>query len=94
MINSEQGLKNAFSRSVQLVYDEIREKCPVRTGRLKNSLTCTAENNVGEISTDVEYAAMVEFGAGGRRPKAFMKNGLEAAKGKVAEIYLEELLND
>lgn len=91
---SENALKNAFERSVGLIHHEISERCPVRTGRLKKSLNYTAEENYGEIKTDVEYAALVEFGAAGRRPKAFMKNGLSAAKVQIAEIYREEILND
>jgi len=90
---SEKALKNAFKRSVELIHREVRERCPVRTGRLKNSLQYTVENNRGEIKTDVEYAAMVEFGAAGKRPKAFMKNGLTAARIQLAEIYREEILN-
>lgn len=91
---SEKALKSAFERSVELIYREVSERCPVRTGRLKNSLNYIAENNRGEIKTDVEYAAMVELGAAGRRPKAFMKNGLTAARVQLAEIYREEILND
>lgn len=90
---SEKALKNAFERSVELIHREISDRCPVRTGRLKKSLNYTADNNRGEIKTDVEYAAMVELGAAGRRPKAFMKNGLSAARVQLAEIYREEILN-
>lgn len=91
--NPEKLLTRAFERTVSLIHGEIREKCPVRTGRLKRSIACEIKSGRGEIKTDVEYAAAVEFGAAGRRPNPFMKNGLSAARVMIADIYREEILN-
>lgn len=36
--------------------------CPVDTGRLRNSITHTADRDTAYIGTNVEYAAYVELG--------------------------------
>ena len=45
-------------------------KCPVDTGRLRNSITHATQDDVEYIGTNVEYAAYVEFGTSkmGARP--------------------------
>lgn len=39
--------------------------CPVDTGRLRNSISHTADEEAAYIGTNVEYAPFVEYGHGG-----------------------------
>ena len=45
-----------------------KKNTPVDTGRLRNSITHTADSNAAYIGTNVEYAPYVELGARGRKP--------------------------
>lgn len=50
-----------------------KEKCPVVTGRLRNSISHTAQDRTAYIGTNVEYAPYVELGTSKRKPKPFLK---------------------
>lgn len=41
-----------------------KNECPVDTGRLRNSISHTADGDSAYIGTNVEYAAAVEYGDG------------------------------
>ena len=45
-----------------------KRETPVDTGRLRNSIAHTADNNAAYIGTNVEYAPYVELGAQRRKP--------------------------
>ena len=59
-------------------------KCPVDTGRLRNSIT--HQVSIGEkavyVGTNVEYAAYVEMGTQHMKPQPYLK---PAAEGHLAE---------
>lgn len=75
-----------------IAYAEAKRVCPVRTGRLKRSITkitVTSRNTGGtivSIRTDVPYAGRVEFGSYSRRPKPFMQTGLDKARQSAADV--------
>ena len=46
---------------------------PVDTGRLRNSITHTADTNAAYIGTNVEYAPYVELGTSKMPPRPFLK---------------------
>ena len=50
-----------------------KEKCPVRTGRLRNSITHTVRGQHAYIGTDVEYAPHVELGTSRQKKKPYLK---------------------
>lgn len=52
-------------------------KCPVDTGRLRNSITHTQADKLTEIiGTNVEYAAYVELGTIRQKAKPYLKPAL------------------
>ncbi len=77
----------------RIAYEEARTVCPVRTGRLKRSITNTdhAERAGGQLSvkiwTDVPYAASVELGHGNRKPRHYLGSGAEKAARMVPAVF-------
>lgn len=47
--------------------------CPVDTGRLRNSITHTTDENTAYIGTNVEYAPFVELGTSRQRAQPYLK---------------------
>lgn len=85
---------NAAVRELgRIAYEEARTVCPVRTGRLKRSITNTvyyerAGNTASvKIWTDVPYAAAVELGSGNRKPRHYLGSGAEKAARMVPAVF-------
>ncbi len=58
--------------------DYAKDLCPVRTGRLKNSITHEQYDEDTEIvGTNVEYAPFVELGTHGRPPVHYLRRAVE-----------------
>lgn len=67
--------------------NEARRYCPVDTGRLRSSIRCTAPAKdlrgwYVEVGTNVQYAALVEFGTRRMRAQPYLRPGLLAAARK------------
>ncbi len=83
-----------------IALEEARRVCPVRTGRLKHSISLRALTDRARnaesvtIYTNVPYAANVEFGGLHRRPKPFLETGLEKARQSAALIFTLALKGD
>ncbi len=91
---SEEAVRRAVECTARAALNAAREKCPVKTGRLKNSITCTAEKNKAVIHTDVPYAAAVELGTGSAKPQPYLSYGISAAKRQAGIIFREELFKN
>ena len=53
----------ALKETVLQIEKEAKRKCPVDTGRLRNSITPEIESSVeGKVGTNVKYASAVEYG--------------------------------
>lgn len=89
---SADKVRKAVLRTAQLAYSEAKANCPVRTGRLKNSITLLPAKDSAVIFTDVEYAAMVELGTSSQKPQPFLSRGIYESAKKAGEIFKEELL--
>ena len=50
-----------------------KDYCPVDTGRLRNSISNTHDEDSAYIGTNVEYAAYVELGTSRRVAKPYLK---------------------
>lgn len=85
--NSKKALKQGIGKAVKQVQGDAKDLCPVREdgigGRLRDSIQSSVEEKrgmvMGKVSTNVEYAAYVEFGTGQR--------------GKAADIEAKEKIN-
>ena len=89
---------NAVIRELgDIAFEESRRVCPVRTGRLKRSITKNVYINrktgtaTVVIRTDVPYAGRVEFGSYSRRPKPFMQKGAEKARRSAESVLMRYL---
>lgn len=58
---------------------EAKLRAPVRTGRLRNGITGSAEETTALLTTEVPYAPFVEFGTRHSRAQPHMRPGMEAA---------------
>ncbi len=57
-------MKNALTRSGELVRDRAKMNCPVQTGHLYRHINYTVEGDSALVGTSVKYAPYVEFGTG------------------------------
>lgn len=62
-----QGVKNGLERYRNKLFSELKIRCPVDTGRMRNSIIITGVESDGgfKISVNVDYADYVEEGFGG-----------------------------
>jgi HK97 gp10 family phage protein len=68
--NSQEVLKTGILQAAKKVQGDAKDLAPVDTGQLRNSIQASVKEKggkvVGKVSTNVEYAAYVEFGTGQR----------------------------
>ena len=70
-----------------------KKNTPVNTGRLRNSITHTADSNAAYIGTNVEYAPYVELGARGRKPVHMLTRAATEHKAEYKQIMENALKN-
>lgn len=73
-----------------------KEKCPVRTGRLRDSINSRIEEKgndeiTGIVSTDVEYASYVEYGTSKMSAKPYMTPAFNEHKDDIDDFFMEKL---
>lgn len=56
------AIESALMAGALIIQNSAVQKCPVKTGNLKRSITIRIEKDRAYIGTNVEYAARVEFG--------------------------------
>ena len=67
--------------------------CPVDTGRLRNSLTHTRDDNAAYIGTNVEYAAYVELGTSKSKAQPYLRPAIEDHTDeykRIIETYMKQ----
>lgn len=84
---STSALKRAVTQSSIHVEGEAKSRAPVKTGRLRSSITheiIDNESNItGQIGTNVEYAPHVEFGTIKAKAKPFLVPALLESKDRI-----------
>lgn len=70
-----------------------KKNTPVDTGRLRNSITHTADSNAAYIGTNVEYAPYIELGARGRKPVHMLARAATEHKTEYKQIMENALKN-
>jgi hypothetical protein len=68
-------------------------RTPRRTGRLAGNWRTSGEDDRGVISTDVDYAAPIEYGvpSHGIRPYAMVEDAIAAEEREILKQYEDEL---
>lgn len=88
--------RNNMQKAVLLIEADAKKMCPVKTGRLRASITSEVipEGNTarGRVGTIVEYAAIVEFGIG-RRAKPYLYPALRKNQRKIADMMTSDIKN-
>ncbi len=90
----EKAIASAISYTADIALEEAKTQCPVRTGRLKNSIACFKEKNKAVIFTNVEYAAAVELGTSRQKPQPYLSRGIEKAAKMSGIIFREEIFGN
>jgi len=78
--------------STNIVADEARKVCPVRTGELKRSIHATnpvkkPHGYEASVRAEKFYAIYVELGTRFFAPRAFMRRGMRNAIAKIKEVF-------
>lgn len=86
---------NSAQKLLLIAEGEAKKKCPIDTGRLRASITHAVTDVkedviVGQIGTNVDYAAFVEFGTSKTRPHPYIRPGIDKAKSKMDEVFQSE----
>ena len=87
----EAELASAIEEAAGLVEARAKDLCPVRTGRLRDSIRAAVAEIAGdvlraEVGTDVPYAAAVEMGTRRAAAQPFLLPALEACREEVQRI--------
>lgn len=79
----------------QVAEGYAKRKCPVDTGRLRNSITHHVQSGdsggKAEIGTNVEYAAYVELGTSRQKAQPYLKPAANNHKKDYADIVRRHL---
>lgn len=82
---------NAMQIASNIIVDSAKVKCPVRTGRLRNSIdfkvNISSHNIVSEIGTDVYYSGYVEFGTVRMAARPYLRPALTENKQKILNCF-------
>ena len=73
--------KNALPEQIAQALEAIgliaegyaKEKCPVDTGRLRNSISHARDDNAAYIGTNVEYAPYIELGTSRMKARPYLR---------------------
>lgn len=92
------ALKNAIGRALwamgAVAEGHAKEKAPVDTGRLRNSITHREEASVTVIGTNVEYAAAQELGSSrGIKPKHYLLNAVANHNDEYIGVVKDSMAN-
>ena len=81
--------------SVKVVQQSAKEKAPVVTGALRDSITLDSEKSqfevVIEVGPTVDYADDVEFGGMRRAAKPFLRSAIDETEDSVLDKLVTEL---
>ena len=77
----DDGLKRHVQEAMQFeakaMQNVARARCPVRTGRLRDSIYVKVQNWIIELGAAVPYAVYQEFGTRFIRARRFLSNAVE-----------------
>jgi len=69
-------IQDRFLKSALLVERDAKRNCPVKTGRLKRSISHIIEKDKAIVGTNVEYAKYVEGGTRRMAARPFLRKAL------------------
>ena len=90
----EKAIERAVSYTADVALEAAKEYCPVRNGKLKNSIACSKEKDSAVIFTNVDYAAAVELGTSRQKPQPYLSGGISEAARMAGIIFREEIFGN
>ena len=91
------ALKMAKKRGLEAIgltaEGHAKKETPVDTGRLRNSVSHTTDDEAAYIGTNVEYAPYVELGARGRQGKHMLQRAATEHADEYKQIMEDALKN-
>ena len=86
----DEELATAFEAAALLVEGAAKKLAPVRTGRLRASITHRLQREAldiyAEVGTNVEYATYVEEGTTRNKPHPFLAPALDANRNAITDL--------
>ena len=100
-VNNVEEFKKAYNDAIANALMEIgmtaegyaKARCPVDTGRLRNSIVNVVRGTDVYVGTNVEYAPHVEFGARGRKGALMLTKAATGHADEYLGIVRENLAN-
>lgn len=91
MKSYEREINSALRKTAEKAYRAAKEECPVRTGKLRNSIELICSDNSAEIGSRLDYAAAVELGTGRTAPNPFLGRAAERIRKEAVGIFIDEM---
>jgi len=73
----KRNVQDAMKFEAEIMRDTARARCPVRTGRLRDSIFANVENWTVKLGAMAPYAVYQEFGTRYIQPRRFLSNAVE-----------------
>lgn len=89
----KEALQRALEKIGLTAEAHAKKECPVDTGRLRNSISHTTDEDSAYIGTNVEYAPYVEFGTSKTSAQPFLRPAATEHSSQYKEILKNELKN-
>jgi len=74
----KRNIQDLMQREAETMKDASRAMCPVRTGRLRESIFAKVEEWTVKLGATAPYAFYQEFGTRHIRPRRFLSNAVES----------------
>jgi HK97 gp10 family phage protein len=74
--NMKRKVQEAMEFEAEAMKTVARERCPVRTGRLRDSIYANVQDWILQLGATAPYAICQELGTRYIRPRAFLKNAV------------------
>lgn len=91
MKSYEREIRAALRKTAERGLSAAKEECPVRTGKLRDSIHLSCSDYAAEIGTRISYGAAVELGTGRTAPNPFLGRAAERVRKEAAEIFINEM---
>lgn len=89
------AVRASVEASCALIEQTAKIYCPVDTGRLRDSITTTIDDQgttiKGSVSTDVSYAVYQEFGTYKMAAQPFMRPAMDECKPVIADLFRSQI---
>lgn len=99
MTSRKDEVLNELDSALEVALEEIgltaegfaKKKCPVDTGRLRNSISHASTEDTAYVGTNVEYAVYVEMGTVNTKPQPYLRPAITEHKDTYKAIVKRNL---